>query len=101
MCHFSIICFEIYFDTFFTDGPSFTCNQRYEVRDDDELQTTCKPVGTPQPYVTWTKDGVEVVTPHRWTKHDSGNYMLQATNKHGKANHTLYLDVLCRSCFSK
>lgn len=80
----------------FTDSPSFTCNDRYEVREDDKLQTMCEPKGIPQPVITWIKGGEEMETLHRWTKHDSGNYSLKATNTHGTATHMLYLDVLCK-----
>lgn len=80
----------------FTDSPSFTCNRRYEVREDHKIQTMCEPKGIPQPVITWIKDGQEMETLHRWTKHDSGNYSLLATNTHGTASHVLYLDVLCK-----
>lgn len=55
----------------------------------------CEPEGVPPPVLTWTKDGVPITTPPRWTKHDSGNYSLTATNSHGTDSHVLYLDVLC------
>lgn len=80
-----------------TDGPSFTCNDgHYEVKEGGELQTKCEPKGVPKPVVTWFKDGKAKATPQRWTKHDSGNYALTATNKHGSAEHKLYIDVLCK-----
>ncbi|XP_036944946.1 intercellular adhesion molecule 5 isoform X2 [Acanthopagrus latus] len=75
-------------------GPSFTCNDYYEVREDGSSQTTCEPEGLPRPNIIWLKDGEVIPTPQRWTRHDSGNYSLRATNKHGTATHALYLDVL-------
>ncbi|KAM8723919.1 hemicentin-2 isoform 2-T2 [Acanthopagrus schlegelii] len=75
-------------------GPSFACNDHYEVREDGSSQTTCEPEGLPRPNITWLKDGEVIPTPQRWTRHDSGNYSLRATNKHGTATHALYLDVL-------
>lgn len=79
----------------FTDGPSLFCNRSYEVEEGDQLRTLCEPRGIPPPDITWSKDGVEMADSHRWTKHDSGNYMLSATNKHGRHSHSLHLDVLC------
>lgn len=79
----------------FADSPSFTCNQHYEIKEDAQVQSVCEPDGLPCPIITWTKDGAVVPTPRRWTKHDSGNYSLTATNKHGTWSHWLYLDVLC------
>ena len=89
------------FDTMFTDGPSFACNDHYEVKEGDFSQTTCEPEGLPRPNITWLKDGEVIPTPQRWTRHDSGNYSLRATNKHGTATHALYLDVLCKFYCSK
>uniref|UniRef100_H3C666 Ig-like domain-containing protein n=1 Tax=Tetraodon nigroviridis TaxID=99883 RepID=H3C666_TETNG len=76
-------------------GPSFTCDQHYEIKDDAQVQSVCEPEGVPPPVLTWTKNGVTITTPPRWTKDDSGNYLLRATNKHGTDSHGLYLDVLC------
>lgn len=80
----------------FTDSPSFTCDARYEVEENGKLQTGCVAEGIPTPIITWLKNGKETVSPQNWTKHDSGKYLLTATNKHGTANYTLYLDVLCK-----
>ncbi len=80
----------------FTDSPSFSCNDHYEVEAGGELQTKCEPEGIPQPAVTWFKDGQKIETPRRWTKRDSGKYSLEATNKHGTYYHTLFIDVLCK-----
>lgn len=55
----------------------------------------CELQGVPPPVVAWIKDGKELETSHQWKKDDSGNYLLRATNAHGTASHTLYLDVLC------
>nr|XP_046270934.1 hemicentin-1-like [Scatophagus argus] len=75
-------------------SPSFTCSNRYNVRKDDNLQSLCEPEALPKPDTTWFKDGEKVATSHRFGKYDSGTYLLSATNKHGAANHTLYLNVL-------
>ncbi|XP_039971660.1 intercellular adhesion molecule 5 [Xiphias gladius] len=75
-------------------SPSFTCDARYEVEENGKLHTGCVAEGIPTPIITWLKNGKETVSPQNWTKHDSGKYLLTATNKHGTANYTLYLDVL-------
>lgn len=75
-------------------SPSFTCKDRYDVQEDDKLQTRCEPTGMPLPVLTLLKDGKEVETPQRWTRRDGGQYLLNATNKHGTAKHSLYLNVL-------
>nr|XP_046230015.1 hemicentin-2-like [Scatophagus argus] len=75
-------------------SPSFTCSNRYKVREGDNLQTLCEPEGLPKPDTTWFKDGEMVATSQHLRKRDSGTYLLSATNKHGAANHTLYLNVL-------
>ncbi|XP_071389514.1 intercellular adhesion molecule 5 [Centroberyx affinis] len=75
-------------------GPAFTCDDRYEVIENAEHQIQCKPEGKPEPLITWLKDGKKVPSPVRLRKHDSGKYSLTATNKHGEAQHPLYVDVL-------
>ncbi|XP_053298668.1 intercellular adhesion molecule 5 [Pleuronectes platessa] len=75
-------------------GPSFTCDGRYEVRENGEDRMKCEPEGIPTPKITWFKDDEVMVPPQRWTRRDSGKYVLSATNQHGTANHTLDLDVL-------
>ncbi|XP_076609070.1 vascular cell adhesion protein 1 isoform X2 [Chaetodon auriga] len=75
-------------------SPSFTCSRHYELQDYDKLQTKCEPTGMPPPVLTLIKDGKEMKIPQRWTRHDGGEYLLRATNTHGTANHSLYLDVL-------
>ncbi|XP_073350364.1 vascular cell adhesion protein 1 [Pagrus major] len=82
-------------------SPSFACNDRYEVKEGVNSQTPCEPEGLPRPVITWLKDGKEIPTPQHWTKHDSGNYSLKATNEHGTATHTLYLDVLYAPVFKE
>ncbi|XP_029692098.1 hemicentin-2 isoform X2 [Takifugu rubripes] len=81
-------------------SPSFTCNQHYEIKEDAQVQSVCEPDGLPPPIITWTKDGAVIPTPPRWTKHDSGNYSLTATNKHGTRSHWLYLNVLYAPVFN-
>ncbi|XP_047427770.1 hemicentin-1-like isoform X2 [Mugil cephalus] len=71
--------------------PSFTCSETYDVKVNGELQ--CEPEGLPTPTLTWFKDGQNIAPP-RWTKEDSGEYLLQASNKHGSANHTLRVNIL-------
>ncbi|XP_034448184.1 hemicentin-1-like isoform X1 [Hippoglossus hippoglossus] len=78
----------------FEYGPSFTCDDRYEVRENGKVRMECEPEGKPAPIITWLKDGEVMVFPQRWTKRDSGKYVLRAANPHGTANRTLYLDVL-------
>ncbi|XP_062264986.1 intercellular adhesion molecule 5 [Platichthys flesus] len=75
-------------------GPSFTCDGRYEVRENEEVRMECKPKGLPAPKITWFKDGEVMVPPPSWRRRNSGKYVLKATNPHGTANHTLDLDVL-------
>ncbi|KAK9535265.1 hypothetical protein VZT92_007656 [Zoarces viviparus] len=76
--------------------PSFTCDNRYEVKENDVPQ--CEAAGRPQPVVTWFKEeamegGKEVAAPKRWTKNDGGTYLLKATNTHGEATQRLSVDV--------
>ncbi|XP_019949996.1 vascular cell adhesion protein 1 [Paralichthys olivaceus] len=75
-------------------GPSFTCNGSYDVKENGNIRTECKPEGIPAPNITWYKDGKVIPSQQRWTKHDSGKYELKATNQYGTANHLLYLNVL-------
>lgn len=79
----------------FLDQPSLSCEHRYEVAENDPVQTVCKPGGLPGPVVSWIKDGKELSSSRQWQKEDSGDYLVRATNKHGTAEHQLYLDVLC------
>ncbi|XP_042361779.1 intercellular adhesion molecule 5 [Plectropomus leopardus] len=83
---------EISVDITVEYGPLFTCNDRYEVKQNDKFP--CEAVGIPKPITTWRKDGINVDYPLHLTKKDNGTYTLEATNKHGTTNHTLYLDVL-------
>ncbi|KAM7387121.1 hypothetical protein PAMA_009646 [Pampus argenteus] len=78
-------------------SPSFTCNDHYDVEENGAPD--CKPEGIPAPNITWFKDGIKIVSPLHLTRHDSGKYLLTATNKHGRANHTLYINVLCAPVF--
>ncbi|KAM9346626.1 vascular cell adhesion protein 1 [Symphorus nematophorus] len=80
-------------------GPSFTCKDRYEVRENGDPQTVCEPAGMPKPNITWYKDGKSMGTPQGWKRTDSGEYILQASNRHGKAEHKLTLDVLYAPVF--
>lgn len=81
----------------FTDSPSFTCGHNYEMEENGELQPKCEPEGEPTPIKTWLTEGGEKTSQQRWTKHDSGKYILTATNKLGTAIHSMYIDVLCKS----
>lgn len=83
-------------DATFTDGPTFTCRDRYEVNENDESHIECNPEGKPEPQITWIKGGKEVPFPVHFTRHNSGIYSLIATNNHGKATHTLEIDILCK-----
>ena len=79
----------------FTDGPSFSCVGRYEVKENDKFQISCEPMGSPIPTVTWFKDGKEVHQQH-WTKYDGGKYVVKANNNHGTASHEVEVDVMCK-----
>lgn len=81
--------------------PSFTCDRDYTVRAGDKVQMNCDAKGDPKPVITWHKDGKEMATPQHWTRHHSGNYTLEATNKHGTAKHELNLTVLYAPVFEK
>lgn len=72
-------------------GPSFACLERYEIEMTTDIQTLCEPEGLPSPTLTWFKDGKEKV---QWTKRDSGEYEIEAENKHGTAKRKVYLDIL-------
>ncbi|KAL3053564.1 hypothetical protein OYC64_005986 [Pagothenia borchgrevinki] len=73
-------------------GPTFTCDDRYEVEVNSKL---CEPEGNPKPDIKWFKNGTIVDSPWQsMTKHDSGSYMMNATNSHGTVTHKLQLDVL-------
>lgn len=90
----SLFILKSVFNTIFTDGPSFNCGVHDKVEENGKLQ--CEPEGLPEPTFTFRKDGKEITSPPRWTKHDSGNYSLVASNKHGTAIHMIYVDVLCK-----
>lgn len=90
----SVLFYQRWASTF-ADGPSFTCGQHYEIKEDAQVQSVCEADGVPPPAISWTKDGKTIPTPARWTKDDSGNYSLIATNNHGTDSHVLYLEVLC------
>ncbi|XP_014838881.1 PREDICTED: hemicentin-1-like [Poecilia mexicana] len=74
-------------------APRFSCQMLYEVEVKDMLKPLCKPEGLPLPNITWFKNGKEHFS-QRWEKHESGNYSVKASNKHGTAEHTFYLDIL-------
>ncbi|KAF3700033.1 Vascular cell adhesion protein 1 [Channa argus] len=75
-------------------GPIFTCNDYYEVEENDEPQRVmCEAQGIPTPNITWFKGGQKMGSLVHWTKGDSGKYLLEASNKHGTVNHTLHLNV--------
>lgn len=86
---------KMLFQTPFLDKPSFSCEPSYEVAENEPLRAVCKPGGLPGPVVSWVKDGKELNGSHQWQKEDSGDYLVRATNKHGTAEHQLYLHVLC------
>uniref|UniRef100_A0A3B5BMY4 Hemicentin-1-like n=1 Tax=Stegastes partitus TaxID=144197 RepID=A0A3B5BMY4_9TELE len=60
----------------------------YEVEVNAILQTKCEPKGLPVPTLAWFKDGKSMDSSQHWKKHDSGKYLLRATNKHGQGNST-------------
>nr|XP_040047446.1 hemicentin-1-like [Gasterosteus aculeatus aculeatus] len=85
-------------------GPSFTCDDRYEVRENEIVH--CEADGKPKPNVSWfvgekVEGGKEVAAVTRWTKNDRGIYSLQAINKHGSATHRLRVDVLYAPVFTE
>ncbi|XP_034749404.1 intercellular adhesion molecule 5 [Etheostoma cragini] len=82
-------------------GPLFHCEHHYNVKENENGQLPCEPEGIPKPTITWHKDGNEIESPQRWTKHDSGSYSLFATNKHGTAHHLLRLEVLYAPVFKE
>ncbi|KAM8844975.1 vascular cell adhesion protein 1 [Spinachia spinachia] len=83
-------------------GPSFTCDDRYEVRENETVH--CDAGGKPEPMVSWfegeIQGGKKVAAQKRWTKKDGGIYSLQAINKHGNATHRLHVDVLYAPVFA-
>lgn len=81
-----------YVDIIVEYGPSFTCPGLYDVKENDTFQTGCEPAGNPVPTVTWFKDGKEVYQ-QRWTRNDSGKYVLKASNKYGTASQEVQVDV--------
>lgn len=75
-------------------GPSFSCNNHYNVTENVNLGSECEPEGIPKPKSVWMKDGMVIALPKTWNRLDSGQYSIIATNKHGQANHTLSISVL-------
>lgn len=75
-------------------GPSFSCNDHYNVTENVSLGSECEPEGIPKPKSVWMKDGKVIPLPKMWSRLDSGQYSIIATNKHGQANHTLSISVL-------
>uniref|UniRef100_A0A3B3H9V8 Ig-like domain-containing protein n=1 Tax=Oryzias latipes TaxID=8090 RepID=A0A3B3H9V8_ORYLA len=90
----SIGNYSIFVDITVEYPPSFNCKTRYEAKMNGELKTPCEPEGSPPPTITWLKNGAEVFSTRHLTKEHSGNYTLKATNKHGTAQHTFYLEIL-------
>lgn len=75
-------------------GPSFSCNNHYNVTENVSLGSECEPDGIPKPTSVWKKDGMVIALPKKWNRLDSGQYTIMATNDHGQANHTLSISVL-------
>lgn len=75
-------------------GPSFFCNDHYNVTENVYLGPECEPEGKPKPKSLWMKNGMVIALPKKWNRLDSGQYSITATNKHGQANHTLRISVL-------
>ncbi|MEQ2177556.1 hypothetical protein GOODEAATRI_004803 [Goodea atripinnis] len=73
--------------------PSLSCQMLYEVKVNEAPKTLCELEGSPPPDISWLKNGTEIF-PRHWKKHESGNYSLKASNKHGKAEQHFYLNIL-------
>ncbi|KAM4531297.1 vascular cell adhesion protein 1 [Odontesthes bonariensis] len=74
-------------------GPTFSCEGEYEVEENGKFRNPCEPEGVPPPRITWFKHEKSIFLQH-WTKEDSGEYSLNATNLHGTAIHKFNLTVL-------
>lgn len=81
----------------FADPPSISCADHYEAIPNDSriVQSLCEPEGNPTPTTSWFRNGEKIIQPQHVTKAAAGVYVLKAVNRHGTANHTLHLDVLC------
>ncbi|XP_054890954.1 intercellular adhesion molecule 5 isoform X2 [Poeciliopsis prolifica] len=74
-------------------APRLSCQMMYEVEVKNTPKLLCNAEGLPHPDITWFKNGKEHF-PQHWEKHESGNYSVKASNKHGTAEHAFYLDIL-------
>uniref|UniRef100_A0A8C6U252 Ig-like domain-containing protein n=1 Tax=Neogobius melanostomus TaxID=47308 RepID=A0A8C6U252_9GOBI len=82
-------------------GPLFSCKDHYNVTENVKIGSECEPEGIPKPKSVLFKDGKEIDLPKIWKRLDSGLYSMIATNKHGRANHTLNITVLYIAGFSE
>uniref|UniRef100_A0A673C2C3 Ig-like domain-containing protein n=1 Tax=Sphaeramia orbicularis TaxID=375764 RepID=A0A673C2C3_9TELE len=58
-------------------GPSFSCNDRYEVEENGNFYSKCQPEGIPEPDTVWFKDGKQMMeSPQIWRRQDSGEYSI-------------------------
>ncbi|KAI5607012.1 intercellular adhesion molecule 5 precursor [Silurus asotus] len=76
-------------------GPEISCEPIYTVEEGHDFMPNCTVVGFPKPELTWYKDNMDILQiPHKMTKKDSGQYILQASNGNAIVNHTLEVEVL-------
>ncbi|XP_033827091.1 intercellular adhesion molecule 5 [Periophthalmus magnuspinnatus] len=74
--------------------PFFLCDTHYNVTENDQFESKCKPEGVPKPTSVWFKDEKQVDFSKLRKRSDSGQYVIVATNKHGQTNYTLSINVL-------
>ncbi|CAL1588102.1 unnamed protein product [Knipowitschia caucasica] len=78
--------------------PYFSCKDHYNVRENTDIGSVCEPAGIPKPELLWVRDEKQVEF-SKWERCDSGDYVIVATNKHGKAQHNISINVLFAPSF--
>ncbi|KAJ8251341.1 hypothetical protein GJAV_G00220300 [Gymnothorax javanicus] len=75
------------------------CQDHIEPHEGVSLNTLvpCRVEGNPSPVITWYRNQSEVDSSRLLTRNNGGQYIFVAKNNHGIANHTLEMNILCKS----
>ncbi|XP_040917727.1 hemicentin-1-like [Toxotes jaculatrix] len=73
--------------------PELWCPSSYTALEYAPHNLTCTFDGFPQPQIVWYKDGEEVELPENFTRSDSGQYLITASNRLSSTNLTVEIIV--------